>query len=244
MSDFSERVDFIIDYIGDKLNEKDWREEQIKEFIEIQISKFNAEFKECEKIINRIERLKSEGKINSNNYNEFKDDEKSFRLKMRSSRDDINFLKMLKLETPDIINKMRSLKSDNLIQPIHWPKGEESLRQFLDIIKSAGLIESRETDEIIQEHFYVDGKMPTKEPQPINWLKSKVLLAYLIQELSTKPNMYKPFIEPDKKWQLTELHFTVKGKEIGRSLVNDIKQSRLPNGCEEIDSILKRLTKH
>jgi len=132
----------------------------------------------------------------------------------------------------------------NNIQPIHWLKGEESLRQFLDIIKSASLIDSRETDDIIQEHFLVDGQEPIKEPQPINWLKSKVLLAYLIQELSTKPNMHKPFIEPDKKWQLTELHFTVKGKEIGRSLVNDIKQSRFPNGCEEIDSILKRLTKH
>lgn len=146
---------------------------------------------------------------------------------------------IIKLETTDG-------KSDEKIeiQPIHWLKGEESLRLFLDSLKSADLIESKDTNNLILEHFYVDGQKPTKEPNPINWIKSKVLLAYLIKELSTKPSMHEPFIEPDKKWQLTELHFTVKGKEVGRSLVNDIKQSRFPNGCEEIDKILKRLTKH
>lgn len=164
----------------------------------------------------------------------------------RSLRDLRDILIKLKRKHTDAVYRFDDKEPQvNNIQPIHWLAGEESLRLFLQSIKKAELIDNRETNNIIQEHFYVDGKKPTnKNSQPINWLKSKVLLAYLIEELSTKPNMNEPFIEPDKKWQLTELHFTVKGKGIGRSLVNDIKQSRYPNGCEEIDSILKSLTKY
>jgi len=133
------------------------------------------------------------------------------------------------------------IKQDN-IQPIHWLKGVESLRQFIEELKSAVLIESRETEEIIQEHFSVDNQVPTKEAKPINWLGTTVLLAYLIKELTIKPKMHDSFMESKNLWQVTNLHFTIKGKEIHRSLVNDIKQSRYPNGCNKIDTILKRLS--
>ena len=203
--------------------EKDWSDEDIKRWDE-----FFSEMRENQKITLDVKRLMDPHGVEFFSLHRLKS------LLVDLKRKHTNSIYRFDDKEPQVNNT----------QPIHWLKGEESLRQFLDIIKSAGLIDNRETDDIIQEHFLVDGQEPIKEPQPINWLKSKVLLAYLIQELSTKPNMHKPFIEPDKKWQLTELHFTVKGKEIGRSLVNDIKQSRFPNGCEEIDSILKRLTKH
>lgn len=131
------------------------------------------------------------------------------------------------------------------IQPINWLNGVESLRLFIEELKKAGMIEERQTEDIIQEHFDYNGKKVNKVksvPQPINWLKSKVLLAYLIEELTTKPERYDPFMESDKKWHLTNIHFVIKGKNNDRSLVHDFKQSPKPNGCTDIDSILKRIS--
>lgn len=153
-----------------------------------------------------------------------------------------NILIDLKRKHTDAVYKFDDKEPQiNNIMPIHWLKGEESLRQLLDSLKSARLIENREADDIIQEHFDVGDQALTKKSKPVNWLKSKVLLAYLIEELSTKPEMHEPFIDPHKKWEKTKLHFTVKGKKIVRSLVGDINQSRYPNGCEEIDAILKKI---
>jgi len=111
------------------------------------------------------------------------------------------------------------IKQDN-IQPIHWLKGVESLRQFIEELKSAVLIESRETEQLIQEHFYVDGQMPTKEPQSIKWLIESQYLAYLMHRLAEE------FIIniKGKKHQLTASHFiSNKGKEL-KSLASQLSQ--------------------
>lgn len=86
-------------------------------------------------------------------------------------------------------------KSVDLI-PIHWLKSNESLRAFINELKTKEIIEDRETDDIIQEHFKVDGKVPTKEPKPIKWLIDIRYLAYLIYILegniiSLKGNKHK-----------------------------------------------------
>lgn len=154
---------------------------------------------------------------------------------------------VLSLMENHLVNKRNSSKKNRekyqnaLIQPIHWNKEKESLRQFIQSLKSAGFIESRDTEEIIKEHFDEENKKPVQEPKPINWLKSKVLLAYLINELCTKPKMSKPFIKTSKKQQLIKFHFAVKGKKIERSLSGDLSQSPFPNGSTDIDAILKSL---
>lgn len=114
---------------------------------------------------------------------------------------DVN--KEILLYENDIIPEAKSKPQVNNIQPIHWLKGEESLRQFLESIKSAGLIENRDTDEIIQEHFLVDGKAPNKKLQLIKWLSESKYLAYLMHRLAEE------FIINIKgrKHELTASHF-------------------------------------
>lgn len=98
-------------------------------------------------------------------------------------------------------SKQKSLESYN--KPIHWLKGTEALKQFLDNIKSEGLIEIRDTEEIIQEHFFVDGQAPIKESQSIKWLIENQYLTYLMHRLAEE------FIIniKGKKHQLTASHF-------------------------------------
>lgn len=133
------------------------------------------------------------------------------------------------------------------IQPIKWLKSDEALRQLIEALKENGLIQSRETEDIIQ-HFEVSGREAKQAKlEPINWLKSKALLAYLIDMLSKEPEPSAPsapFMDSIKKWELVKLHFVVKGKKITRSLVSDLKQTMYPNGCTDIDDILKRLPVH
>ena len=84
------------------------------------------------------------------------------------------------------------------------------------------MIENRETDEIIQEHFLVDGKMPTKAPQPIKWLIESKYLAYLMHRLAEE------FIINIKgrKHQLTASHFiSSEGKKL-KSLASQLSQVR------------------
>ena len=136
-------------------------------------------------------------------------------------------------------------KSDKLeFKPIKWFKSEEALRQLIESLKKNGLIQSRETDDIIQ-HFEVTGREAKQAKlEPINWLKSKALLAYLIEELTKQPKQSEPFIDSNKKWELVKLHFVVNSKEIARSLRGDLSQSPYPNGSDDIDTILKRLPAH
>ena len=127
----------------------------------------------------------------------------------------------------------------NKIQPIHWLKGEDSLRQFLDTIKNAGLIEIRETDEIIQEHF----RQTDKSPQPIQWSKTNRLLIYLFSKL-TKAGLVDTM---DRQFKLITEHFLdKKGQPFKRdSLKQDfqnMKYSSDPRGAKTIDKIIQELT--
>jgi hypothetical protein len=123
----------------------------------------------------------------------------------------------------------------NIIQPIHWLKGVESLRQFIELLKSAGFIENRETEEIIQEHFDVDGQKPTKEPEPIVWEATKVLLAHLINDLDSINA-----IKADHIWKVTAPHFEWNGKTPS-GLRQSVNNNPYPNDIEKIESILKVL---
>lgn len=126
--------------------------------------------------------------------------------------------KEIDLYENDILPESKSKLPNKQIQPIHWNKGVESLRLFLQSIKKDSLIENREADEIIQEHFYVDGQEPTKEPQPIKWLIESQYLAYMMHRLAEE------FIIniKGKKHQLTASHFiSSKGKAL-KSLASQL----------------------
>ena len=153
-----------------------------------------------------------------------------------------NILVDLKIKHTDSIYKFEDIEPHiNKIQPIKWLKSDEALRQFIEALKENGLIHSIETEDVIQ-HFEVSGREAKQvKLEPINWLKSKALLAYLIDMLSKEPEPSAPFMDSIKKWELVKLHFVVKGKKITRSLVSDLKQTMYPNGCTDIDDILKRL---
>jgi len=124
----------------------------------------------------------------------------------------------------------------NNIQPIHWLKGEESLRKFLDNIKSTGLIENRETDDIIQEHF----RQSDKKPQPIKWSKSNRLINYLFWQLREAG-----LIDKERKYKIITEHFLNRhGKPLKRdSLKNDIDEIKYnsPKGSKVIDNIIESL---
>lgn len=147
--------------------------------------------------------------------------------------------KEIDLYENDILPESKSKLLIKQINPIHWLKGEESLRQFLDTIKSAGLIESRETDEIIQEHFRQTGQTP----QPIQWSKSNRLLIYLFNKL-TETGLIDTM---DRQFQLITEHFLdKKGQPFKRdSLKQDnqnMKYSSDPRGSKTIDRIIQELS--
>jgi len=125
------------------------------------------------------------------------------------------------------------------MHPIHWLKGDESLRQFLDIIKSAGLIENRVIDEIIQEHF----RQTDKKPQPIQWSKSNRLLIYLFNKL-TEAGLIDTM---DRQFKLITEHFLDRhGQKFKRdSLKQDfqnMKYSSDPRGSKTIDKIIQEVS--
>ena len=139
------------------------------------------------------------------------------------------FPKKFNINTEDINN----------VQPIHWLKGVESLRLFINELIRAGLIEDRETEEVIQEHFKVDGQMPTKKSKPISWYDSLSLLAYLIESLDRK------FINPDSLWRDTMPHF-IKNNETPQNMkqtANRYKNNKSgkPQNYEIVDQIIKSL---
>lgn len=135
-------------------------------------------------------------------------------------------------------------ESDNQakqIQPIHWLKGEKSLRQFIDSLNSAGLIDSRETDDIIQEHF----RQTDQTPQPIQWSKSNRLLIYLFNKL-TEAGLIDTM---DRQFQLISEHFlSKKGQPLkADNLKSDSYNMKTfftsePKGSETIDRIIQELT--
>ena len=158
----------------------------------------------------------------------------------RSLRDLRDILIELKRKHTDAVYRFddKELQINN-IHPIHWIKGEESLRLFLDTIKNAGLIEIRETDEIIQEHF----RQTDKSPQPIKWSKTNRLLIYLFSKL-TKAGLVDTM---DRQFKLITEHFLdKKGQPLKRdSLKQDfqnMKYSSDPRGAKTIDKIIQELS--
>lgn len=130
-----------------------------------------------------------------------------FRTESRSLMNLRDILVKLKRKHTSYVYRYDDTKvQTNSIQPLHWLKGEESLSLFIEELKSAGLIENRETEEIIQEHFRVEDKLPIKEPQPIKWLINIKYLAYLIDRLG---DQFLINIK-DSKHQLTASHFVNK----------------------------------
>ena len=126
------------------------------------------------------------------------------------------------------------------MQPIKWHKSEEALRQLIEALKKNGLIQSRETENIIQEHF----RQSHKEPKPINWTAPVSLFAYLIEELN-KDGAIKPISHPDYIWYDIAPHFLIKGEapKSLRQTANRYKQNKSgkPKHHEKIDNIIQSL---
>lgn len=152
-----------------------------------------------------------------------------------------NILVDLKIKHTDSIYKFEDIEPHiNKIQPIKWLKSDEALRQLIEALKKNGLIQSRETENIIQEHF----RQSHKEPKPINWTAPVSLFAYLIEELN-KDGAIKPISHPDYIWYDIAPHFLIKGEapKSLRQTANRYKQNKSgkPKHHEKIDNIIQSL---
>ena len=135
-------------------------------------------------------------------------------------------------------------KSKNIL--IKWLKSEEALRQLIESLKENGLIQSRETDDIIQ-HFEVSGR-ETKQAQlaPINWIGTARLLVYLIEKMSEIRS--NKIISVNDIWKDTIYsHFLINGdipKKHMRQSANKYKSNKSgkPHNAEVIESILNALS--
>jgi len=123
-------------------------------------------------------------------------------------------------------------------QYISWLKSPESLMQFIEALQEHNLIETRKTEAIINNHFKPHREQDSK-PEPIEWLKTIALLAYMIESLDQQ------YIKPENIWSDTAPHFTKNGKtpENLRQTANRFKQnkSRKPKNHKIIDQIIQSL---
>lgn len=150
-----------------------------------------------------------------------------------------NILVNLKRKHTDAVYKFDdSMPQKNNIQPIHWLNGEESLKQFIEELKSAGLIENSETVEIIQKHF----RQSNNNPQPIRWCKTNRLIIYLFNKLSE----FELIDTMDRQFQLITEHFLDKNNNPFKrdSIKQDsqnMKYSADPKGSKIVDTIINKL---
>lgn len=153
----------------------------------------------------------------------------------------IELIKLIKIAEEELFElKKRIFKAPQIPKrskkPIYWKKSVETLRHFLDSLKSNGLIENRDTDDIIQEHFFVDGGINTKESQPIKWMSTLSLLAYMIESLDRK------YIQPDNLWHDIMPHFSKSGQtpQNMRQTANRYKNNKSgkPKAYQIIDDLL------
>jgi hypothetical protein len=127
-------------------------------------------------------------------------------------------------------------------QHINWLESDESLEQFINALQKKNLIETRETEAIINNHFK-PVREQNKEPVPIAWIyKYKNLLAYLIRELHNNR-----FIVCRNIWQETEPHFSIDGEIVkGLRQCEDQYVHRnntgKPTNNKLIDNIIKSLS--
>lgn len=146
-------------------------------------------------------------------------------------------------ELSKLLNKHLPKSAIKSIQPIKWLKSEEALRQLIDVLKENGLIQSRDTEAIMQ-HFTINGKEPDQSKlEPINWISKKVFLAYIIETMANN----KMIAVSDNIWQDTVYsHFLFNGKPVTnmRQTANNYKNNNKvdkPHKSDFIDQILLSL---
>jgi len=121
------------------------------------------------------------------------------------------------------------------VQPIKWLKSEEALWQLIESLKKNGLIQSRETEDIIQ-HFEVTGREAKQAKlEPISWLKSKALLAYFIRQLNNSGS-----IDVENIWHELEPHFYINGKAVTGLRQSEASTYSSPKSSDIIDRLIKQ----
>lgn len=131
------------------------------------------------------------------------------------------------------------------MMPINWLKSKVLLKVLLDALIEQELIEKRDTEEIINEHFRVEKVNPTEKPKPLVWVAQIQLLPYLIEQLSQER-----FIEvKGAKHKLTALHFiNGKGEKLNPdslgSLLSTLNKEVRNDGyiVREITNVMKTLS--
>ena len=121
---------------------------------------------------------------------------------------------------------------------INWVKKDDTLKQFIEELIDQNLIEQREPQDIIKDHFEPSSK-PNKEPKPIIWLDTIALLAYMIESLDQQ------YIKPKHLWNDTAFHFLVEGKtpQNMKQIANGFKRNKSgkPKNYNIVDNIISDL---
>lgn len=137
---------------------------------------------------------------------------------------------------PKFISKSNFYRNKN---SINWLKADDTLEQFIEALKEHNLIEAKETEAIIKDHFK-PAKEQNKKPEPINWLETNSLLAYMIESLDQQ------YIKPTNLWSDTVSHFSVNGQtpQNMKQTANRYKQNKSgkPKNYQIIDSIIQSLS--
>lgn len=99
-------------------------------------------------------------------------------------------------------DKPEDLQTNN--NYIDW-LNDDTLEQFIEALIDQKLIEEREPQDIIKDHFEPVRKQ-NREPEPIEWLNTQSLLAYMIDQLD------ETYIQTSNIWKDTAPHFSVNGQ--------------------------------
>lgn len=131
---------------------------------------------------------------------------------------------------------------------IKWhSRNDDSLEQFIKALLEQNLIKEREIEAIIKDHFE-PVRDQNREPEPIEWLNTKTLLAYMIDQLD------ETFIQTTNIWKDTAPHFSKNGKKLNNRILNssanNYKDNQIgrnggwsgkPKNHQIIDDILQHL---
>lgn len=230
----------IVSHIENKVADNSWTIDDIQQYLSIEIEKLISDKYHYKQGLERANGYNID-KLTPESLKELHRIRKELLSNIQAIETDIKFLRMLSLEAPKRIKKISLHKQFSSIQPIHWLKGEESLRRFIDSLKNAGLIENRETNEIIQEHFLVDFQKQQKEPKPIKWgmNKSDRLLLYFLHKVRDIG-----LIQYDSMWEIIRSHFVksngenFKINQLQSDWSNTGGYNYKPRGHKKIDGIL------
>ncbi len=135
--------------------------------------------------------------------------------------------------------------STEKIKIFQWMKEEKSKRKLFDLlfcarIKGKHIIEKESKYEDFEKLFSTSGEAKTSLKK-VNWLKSKRLLAYLVDELITYE-----YIDDKDFWQRAYNVFLRKSApitklDVAKSQYQTENENRKPNFYQTIDSILSEL---